>query len=256
VIALSDVTVLRDGPVRVVRGRLDDRAVIARLSAPTLPWLDPGSPFYGGAGREEEVLVERGVEVVRNPAFSLERPQNARRPELATGVHSIALRTIERWYAAAGGDGIYTRVADDRLSFRRVVPHTEDIERLVFRRHPSRDPTGLFSLGRQPSASGQGNGLGACRCWAGRSSRFHRGSRASPGTASMPEWASRRATAPASSGRVGACSGHLARATASATNPRSRGWGGSPRSRVAFRRFSPARPTRNRGDGGDPLDLG
>jgi hypothetical protein len=50
VIALSDVTVLRDGPVRVVRGRLNDRAVIARLSAPTLPWLDPGSPFYGGAG--------------------------------------------------------------------------------------------------------------------------------------------------------------------------------------------------------------
>ena len=28
-------------------------------------------------------------------------------------------------------DGIYTRGADDRLSFRRVVPHTEDIERLV-----------------------------------------------------------------------------------------------------------------------------
>jgi hypothetical protein len=30
-------------------------------------------------------------------------------------------------------DGIYTRSADDRLSFRRVVPHTEDIERLVVR---------------------------------------------------------------------------------------------------------------------------
>ena len=30
-------------------------------------------------------------------------------------------------------DGIYTRGADDRLSFRRVVPHTEDIERLVVR---------------------------------------------------------------------------------------------------------------------------
>ena len=28
-------------------------------------------------------------------------------------------------------DGIYTRGADDRLSSRRVVPHTEDIERLV-----------------------------------------------------------------------------------------------------------------------------
>jgi hypothetical protein len=88
----------------------------------------------------------------------------ARRPELASGVHTVALRTIERWYAAAGGapktgrtgsvtatqrfgsalnlnlhfhciflDGIYTRGADDRLSFRRVVPHTEDIERLVVR---------------------------------------------------------------------------------------------------------------------------
>jgi len=30
-------------------------------------------------------------------------------------------------------DGIYTRGADDRLSFRRVVPLTEDIERLVVR---------------------------------------------------------------------------------------------------------------------------
>jgi hypothetical protein len=30
-------------------------------------------------------------------------------------------------------DRIYTRGADDRLSFRRVVPHTEDIERLVVR---------------------------------------------------------------------------------------------------------------------------
>jgi hypothetical protein len=88
----------------------------------------------------------------------------ARRPELASGVHTVALRTIERWYAAAAGvpksgrtgsvtatqrfgsalnlnlhfhciflDGIYTRGADDRLSFRRVVPHTEDIERLVVR---------------------------------------------------------------------------------------------------------------------------
>ena len=46
-------------------------------------------------------------------------------------VHTVALRTIERWYAAAGGDGIYTRGPDDRLSFRRMVPHTENIERLV-----------------------------------------------------------------------------------------------------------------------------
>ena len=30
-------------------------------------------------------------------------------------------------------DGIYTHGADDRLSFQRVVPHTEDIERLVVR---------------------------------------------------------------------------------------------------------------------------
>ncbi len=88
----------------------------------------------------------------------------ARRPKLASGVHTIAPWTIKRWYAAAGGapktgrtgavtatkrfssafnlklefhciflDGIYTRGAGDRLSFRRVVPHTEDIERLVVR---------------------------------------------------------------------------------------------------------------------------
>jgi hypothetical protein len=67
----------------------------------------------------------------------------ARRAELASGVHTIALRTIERWYAAAGGaprtgrTGSVTATqrfgSDDRLSFRRVVPHTEDIERLVVR---------------------------------------------------------------------------------------------------------------------------
>jgi hypothetical protein len=67
----------------------------------------------------------------------------ARRPELASGVHTVALRTIERWYAAAGGapktgrTGSVTATqrfgSDDRLSFRRVVPHTEDIERLVVR---------------------------------------------------------------------------------------------------------------------------
>ena len=63
--------------------------------------------------------------------------------ELASGVHTVALRTIERWYAAAGGapktgrTGSVTATqrfgSDDRLSFRRVVPHTEDIERLVVR---------------------------------------------------------------------------------------------------------------------------
>ena len=88
----------------------------------------------------------------------------ARRPDLACGVHAVAMRTIERWYAKAAGvpkegrtgsvtatqrfgsalnlnlhfhsiflDGVYTRGADDRLSFRRVVPHTEDVERLVVR---------------------------------------------------------------------------------------------------------------------------
>ena len=88
----------------------------------------------------------------------------ARRPELACGVHAVAMRTIELWYAERGGapkegrtgsvtatqrfgsalnlhlhfhcsflDGIYTRGADDRLSFRRVVPRTEDVERLVVR---------------------------------------------------------------------------------------------------------------------------
>jgi hypothetical protein len=68
VITLSDVTVLRDGPVRVVRGRLDDRAVIARLSAPTLPWLDPGSSFYGGAG-----LVPPWTSLVFHEAAALRR---------------------------------------------------------------------------------------------------------------------------------------------------------------------------------------
>jgi hypothetical protein len=74
----------------------------------------------------------------------------------------VALRRIERWYAEAAGvpeegrcgsgtaiqrfgsslnlnlhlhviflDGVYTRGADGRLSFRRVVPHTADVERLV-----------------------------------------------------------------------------------------------------------------------------
>lgn len=85
----------------------------------------------------------------------------ARRPELACGVHAVAMRRIERWYAeqagAPGGqtgsvsvqqrfgsalnlnlhfhcvflDGVYTRGADGRLSFRKVTPHTSDVERLV-----------------------------------------------------------------------------------------------------------------------------
>jgi len=86
----------------------------------------------------------------------------ARRPALARGVHRVALGRIERWYAEAAGvpadgrcgsvtaiqrfgsslnlnlhfhvvflDGVYTRGADGRLSFRRVVPHTADVERLV-----------------------------------------------------------------------------------------------------------------------------
>jgi hypothetical protein len=66
------------------------------------------------------------------------------------------------------------------------------------------------------------------RCPGGRSSRFRPGARPSLGTASMPEWASRRATAPAWSGCVGACAGHLARATASARPTRDRGDGGIP----------------------------
>jgi len=56
--------------------------------------------------------------------------------ELASGVQTIALRTIEPWYAAAGGAPKTGRIgsvnttqrfgSDDRVSFRRVVPHTED----------------------------------------------------------------------------------------------------------------------------------
>jgi hypothetical protein len=85
----------------------------------------------------------------------------ARNPALARGVHAVAMRRIERWYAdqagrldAKGGsisiqqrfgsalnlnlhyhcillDGVYTRGAGGRLSFRRVTPHTVDVERLV-----------------------------------------------------------------------------------------------------------------------------
>jgi len=84
----------------------------------------------------------------------------ARRPELASSVHTVALRTIEQWYAAAGGapksgrTGAVTATqrfgSDARVSFRRVVPYTEDIERLVVRRRPSRDPTGLATLAGGP----------------------------------------------------------------------------------------------------------
>ena len=86
----------------------------------------------------------------------------ARRPALATGVHRVAMRIIERWYAKTCGagregrsgavtvvqrfgsalnlnlhfhaiflDGVYTRAGDGRLGFRQTVPHTEDVERLV-----------------------------------------------------------------------------------------------------------------------------
>jgi len=85
----------------------------------------------------------------------------ARRPKLAGGVLRVALDVVERWYRRRAGaplgrggsvtaiqrfgsdlrlnlhfhvvalDGVYVRGADGRLSFRRVVPHTVDIERLV-----------------------------------------------------------------------------------------------------------------------------
>lgn len=87
----------------------------------------------------------------------------ARRPDLMCGVHRVAMRRIERWYAGQAGangreaqtgsvtgvqrfgsalnlnlrfhivslDGVYTRGADGRLSFTRVGPHTADVEALV-----------------------------------------------------------------------------------------------------------------------------
>ena len=85
----------------------------------------------------------------------------ARDPELARGVLRVALDVVERWYRKQAGakegkggsvtviqrfgsalnlnlhfhvvalDGVYVRGANDRLSFHRVVPHTEDIEQLV-----------------------------------------------------------------------------------------------------------------------------
>jgi hypothetical protein len=83
------------------------------------------------------------------------------RPELARGVHTVAMRKIERWFAEQAGrsdgkggsisiqqgfgsalnlnphyhciflDGVYTRGADGRLSFQRVTPHTADVGRLL-----------------------------------------------------------------------------------------------------------------------------
>jgi hypothetical protein len=85
----------------------------------------------------------------------------ARRPELARGVLAVALDRVERWYRSRAGwpdgrggsvtaiqrfgsalnlnlhfhvvalDGVFVRGADGRLSFRRVVPRTADIEALV-----------------------------------------------------------------------------------------------------------------------------
>ena len=86
----------------------------------------------------------------------------ARNPALLKGVHRIAMRIVERWYARqanatqegkAGSvtvvqrfgsdirlnlhfhsiflDGVYCKKANGALKFRPVVPHTEDVERLV-----------------------------------------------------------------------------------------------------------------------------
>ena len=45
--------------------------------------------------------------------------------------------------------------SDDRLSFRHIVPHTEDIERLVVQRRPGRDPTGLAPRAGGPRRRGR-----------------------------------------------------------------------------------------------------
>ncbi len=86
----------------------------------------------------------------------------ARYPALLTGVHGVAMRILSRWYARQANapkegktgsltaiqrfgsalnlnlhfhaiflDGVYTRCPDGRLTFRHVVPHTEDVEHLV-----------------------------------------------------------------------------------------------------------------------------
>ena len=86
----------------------------------------------------------------------------ARRPDLASGVHRVAMGVVERWYRTEAGagregrtgsvtviqrfgsalnlnlhfhaiflDGVYRRAGDGRLTFRRVVPHDDDVERLV-----------------------------------------------------------------------------------------------------------------------------
>ena len=86
----------------------------------------------------------------------------ARNPVLLKGVHRIAMRILERWYAKQADaakegktgsvtaiqrfgsdlslnlhfhviflDGVYCRKSNGELKFRPVVPHTEDVERLV-----------------------------------------------------------------------------------------------------------------------------
>jgi len=85
----------------------------------------------------------------------------ARDPEVACGVLGAALNLLERWYRKQAGrpdgkggsitaiqrfgsalnlnlhfhvivlDGVYVRGADGALSFKRVIPHTADVEHLV-----------------------------------------------------------------------------------------------------------------------------
>ena len=112
-------------------------------------------------------LVDRVIPHVATRQWVLTVPWKrrwllARRPDLASGVHRVAMRLIEQWYrttTAVGKegrtgsvtavqrfgsalnlnlhfhaiflDGIYARAGDGRLTFRPAMPHTEDVERLV-----------------------------------------------------------------------------------------------------------------------------
>jgi hypothetical protein len=253
VIALSDVTVLRDGPVRVVRGRLDDRAVIARLSAPTLPWLDPGSPAYGGAGREEEVLVERGVEVVRNPAFSLSAPRTRGAPSWRPA------STASRSEPSSGGTPRRAATAATPASPTTASPSVAWCPTPRTSSVSSSDDTQAVT--QQASSPWAGNPrradgeTGSARAGAGREG--------SPASTAVREL--RRVQPPCRSGLQGerprrpqAAVSVRARDT-SREQPRARdqpeiaGMGGIPSISGSL---SPARPTRDRGDGGDPLDRG
>ena len=197
--------------------------------------------------------------------------------ELASGVHTVARRTIERWYAAAAGvpkSGRTSSVtatqrfgSDDRLSFRRVVPHTEDIERLVVRIAEAceawlaRQGFGAEDEGdgdddtqaviQQASLVGQaalgeraGKRARRVQVLGGKELALRPRAQTSAGTACTPEWGSRRATAPASSGCAATSSARRwPRTVSSAATTATSWWGSSACGVTGPRPLSSPRPS-------------